>query len=166
MRSTRNEPSLITSDVVLRCLRFVYKRVGDITCRWAVTGGASLLIHGVQSVAHDIDILCSEECAELFYISLQEFALTYLEYSEIGNVRSLFCRYIVSGVRLEVMANVSNRLADRCWHENRLWQDFVEYVRIGDLRIPVLSLEYEQDIAGLLGQATKVSLIENYRGHK
>jgi hypothetical protein len=73
---------------------------------------------------------------------------------------------MLHGVKLEVMATVSNRLADHCWHENDMWKGFVEIVLIRDLRIPVLSLEYEQYIAGLLGQTSKALMIENYRGRE
>jgi len=150
----------VTRERLIRCLEFLMQRLRGVECQWAITGGSSLLIREIQSSAHDIDILATKDCAVHFSKRFTDITVTKINFSEADNVRSIFARYIVHGIVVEVMADVSNRLADGEWHPNREWTACIEHTFVDDFDIPVLTLDYEKQIALMLGQNSKASRIE------
>ncbi|OGQ89233.1 MAG: hypothetical protein A2464_02860 [Deltaproteobacteria bacterium RIFOXYC2_FULL_48_10] len=131
---------------------------------WALTGGASLFARGMINETEDIDILMTRECAILSSKSLKQHVLQEMVFLESNNIKSLFGKYQIEGVVVEIMAEVFNKSSDGEWHPHTEWIQHVEMIELGRLSIsiPMLSLNYEAKINTILGNFSRVKIINNY----
>lgn len=145
---------------LLACLDFLVRRLPTTSREWAITGGASLQLRGVECDAKDIDILASPEVANYAATALSDYTVKPLAIAQTDDIRSLFAQYEVSGVIVEIMANVHNRLANDSWYPHREWRNHVEMLQLDNMSVPILTLEYEERIAGMLRQDARRTLIQ------
>ena len=151
---------------LLACLDFLVGRLPITSGEWAITGSASLQLRGVECDAEDIDILASPEVANYAATALSDCTVKPLAIAQTDDIRSLFAQYDVNGVLVEIMANVHNRLANDSWYPHREWRNHVEILQLDNTSVPVLTLAYEERIAGMLRQDARRTIIQVRNGKR
>lgn len=151
---------------LLACINFLVGRLPITSGEWAVTGSASLQLRGVECDAKDIDILASAEVANYAAIALSEYTVKPLAIAQADDIRSLFAQYNVNGVIVEIMANVYNRLANDSWYPHREWRNHIEMLQLDNTSVPILTLDYEERIAGMLRQDARRMMIQVRTGKR
>jgi len=151
---------------LLACVDFLVARLPITSGEWAITGGASLQLRGVECDAKDIDILASPEVANYAAMALSDCTLKPLAITQSDDIRSLFAQYDVDGVIVEIMANVHNRLANDSWFPHREWRNHIEILQLDNTRVPVLTLDYEERIAEMLRQDERRTMIQARNGNR
>jgi hypothetical protein len=68
----------------------------------------------------------------------------------------------IDGVTVEIMGDIQKRLGDRTWEAPVDIRSHRRWVAIGDLRIPVLSLEYEYMAYLALGRAKQAEMLRTW----
>jgi hypothetical protein len=64
------------------------------------------------------------------------------------------------------MANVHNRLANDSWYPHREWRNHIEILQLDNTSVPVLTLAYEERIAGMLRQDARRTIIQVRNGKR
>ncbi|MBU1055990.1 MAG: hypothetical protein KKC46_19510 [Proteobacteria bacterium] len=147
-----------------------YEKVLSIICdvlkdwegSWALTGGASLFARGMISDTEDIDILMTKECALFLSKRLKQYVLQATAFLESKNIKSIFGKYRIEGVVIEIMAEVSNKSSLGEWLPHTEWLQHIEMIEIGRLSVPMLSLIYEARINSIIGNINRVKIISQY----
>uniref|UniRef100_Q07PX3 Uncharacterized protein n=1 Tax=Rhodopseudomonas palustris (strain BisA53) TaxID=316055 RepID=Q07PX3_RHOP5 len=83
-------------------------------------------------------------------------------HSECANIRSLFGEIQIADANIQVMAEVFNRRRTGQWHLHFEWPSYIEVISFGDLRIPLLKLEYERKIALITGNRRRAKFLKPY----
>ncbi|MDD5037613.1 MAG: hypothetical protein PHE55_23030 [Methylococcaceae bacterium] len=149
--------------LLVACLHVLLDKLPVTSGEWVITGGAALQLRGIIWDARDIDILATPEFAKAAATSLSDYIVLPLATTEAVDIRSLFAQYQINGVVVEIMADVYNLLADGAWHPHRQWQKHIEQIEMDDTSIPLLTLAYEEQIAGMLGHNNRYKLIHTQR---
>lgn len=148
-----------------RVLRFIAKRLEDSAVDWVVTGSMGMALQGVPFEVHDIDIQTDHAGAYQVEARLMEFVVTPVRYTVSERIRSHLGELEVEGVRVEIMGGIEKLIEGvseppvdvrdhRCW------------VALNDVRVPVLSLEYECEAYLKLGRAEKAEALRAWLGER
>ena len=82
--------------------------LADVEQQWLLIGSASLMLLGFDVVPHDIDILTDAATAQLIAQKLKPFAVA-VELKDSHKFRSVFSRYTIAGVSVELMGDLEVR---------------------------------------------------------
>lgn len=129
---------------------------------WALTGSTSFVLQGVPLTPNDIDVQTTEDGA---YVIEESFAAQIIEpmsFTDSETIRSHFGVLELSGVRVDVMGAVQKRQTDGTWESPVDITDHRTVVDLGEIRIPVLCLEYESEAYERLGRSERATLLAEY----
>ena len=143
----------------LNALRQVHTRLRATNVNWVVTGSLSFALQGVPVTPNDIDIQTDEAGAYEIEHSLSEFVTRQVAFSSVENIRSHFGALTIDGIKVEVMGDIQKRLEDGTWEEPVDLRHYKQFVAVEDIRIPVLSLEYEYQAYEKLGRLEKAQIV-------
>jgi hypothetical protein len=134
--------------------------LGEIN--WALTGSTAHALQGVPVEPHDIDVQTDEvgtwKAAEV----LAPYCLSLPRRVESQRVRSLLGSYAIGGIAVELIGAVQKRQSDDSWGAPTDPAEHRRFVRLDDLRIPVLSLEYEAVAYAELGRHERAELLRQH----
>jgi hypothetical protein len=135
----------------LDVLELLYKRLPPGEYLWALTGSGGLRLQGVNVPVHDLDIQTDEKTIYLIEKQLAEYMITPV-------MRSLDGRVEISGVEIELLANITHRQADGSWCS---YTDFSRLlcIELHGMHIPVFPLEDELEAYLAMGRTEKAALI-------
>ena len=143
----------------LNALRVIARRLEGQAIDWAVTGSCGFALQGLDVAVHDIDLQTDGPGAYAIERALADKSSRKVAYSAAERIRSHFGTLEIDGVKVEIMGGIQKRLGDGTWEapvDIRLHQ---RWVAIGDVRIPVLSLEYEYMAYLALGRAERAEML-------
>jgi len=146
-------------DVLVRAITEITNRLPYSRYIWALTGGASMQLQGLSHDAQDIDILASPQFSEAASRELSPQVVFPLQRTRMQNIESLYSRFIMEGVSVDVMVDVSNRGSDGIWRFHTEWVNHICQYHLGSINIPVLSLSYEMEISTMLGLEKKIKML-------
>jgi hypothetical protein len=132
----------------------------DLSCLWAIVGGCNLYLRNCLSSTNDIDIITSQEGAELIYDRLEQYATKKIGHTVSENVRSNFFQAVIDGDNIEVMGAPENKINGR-WIRNNDWIANIEQISVRDTLVPVTTLDYEKYINRKLKNWGRVKIIQN-----
>jgi hypothetical protein len=133
---------------------------------WAVTGSFGQRLQGVPVVVHDLDLQSDEPTARELDRLLSGTVIEPLAWRDSERIRSLFGRYSVNGLTIEVMGYLSKRMeAAASWSRPTCVREHRVLVGYGSLMIPVLSLAYEEQAYRILGRSDRADLLAQVRLH-
>jgi hypothetical protein len=150
-----NHPRELIPPVFFQALEVVTERLQGSRLIWAITGSVGFALHGLPVTPNDLDI--QSDAGGVYEIErrLSEFVVEPVRLSSTDRIRSHFGKLQIGDVRVELMGDVEKRLPDGCWEgPPDLWVH-VEFINYQGLRLPILSLEYEQQAYAKLGRADK-----------
>jgi hypothetical protein len=143
------DPSVVRSlellDTHADALREVARRLGKAGVRWAVSGSAGHRLQGVPLEVHDLDIQTDERGAWTADESLADVAVQRLSHWESTTMSSLFGRYRVAGIDVEIIGGIRHRASQESpWDEPvQLSGPAVLWVQAHGMRLAVMSLSHE-----------------------
>ncbi len=137
-------------------LRLILERFGGESVDWVVTGSLGMALQGAPFEAHDIDIQTDSSGAYRLGSKLAGFAVTPVRYVTSERIRSHLGAFEIEGVAVEIMGGIE-KLVDGEWElpvdvrTHRCW------ARLDELKVPVLSLEYEVEAYMKLGRSAEAA---------
>jgi|SRR5690348_11517615 len=146
----------------LAALREIEARLRGSGVRWALTGSASVALHGVPVAAHDIDVQTDAAGAYALAGRFAEAVTRPVAFSEAGRIRSHFGALRLYGVTVEIMGDIAKRLPAGRWEEPVDLNAHARFVEAHGLRLPVLALEYEAGAYRMLGRIQTADLLERW----
>jgi hypothetical protein len=141
-------------------LRLIYNRLLPSQVEWAVTGSLGFALQGVKVSPHDIDLQTNKTGTEGICRLLNEFLVTPVFFRESEKMHSYYGMLEMNGLQIEVMGDVQKRLADGVWEAPVDIRPFRTWVTLEQMRIPVLSLEYEREAYRKMGRIEKAEMLE------
>ena len=146
----------------LSTLRIIHDRLANTPVNWVITGSLGMALQGMDIKIHDIDIQTDQDGAckleQLFY----EFVIRPVQYTRSERIRSHLGLLEIGGIKVEIMGNIQKRLEDHAWEEPVKLEDHKRWVEIDNMRIPVLSLEYEYQAYLKLGRTKKAEMLRQW----
>jgi hypothetical protein len=127
----------------LQALGKIVSRLEDTSIDWAVTGSLGMALQGVPLDVHDIDIQTDEAGAYAMERRFAEHVVRPVRYLESDRMRSHYGSLEIDGIDVEIMGDLQKRLDDQTWEAPVDVTHHRRWIEVGDLRVPVLSLEYE-----------------------
>lgn len=126
---------------------------------WALTGSTSFALQGMAVEAHDIDILCDRDSAYRIGALLADCCTKDVAPSQGRYIRSHFGQFVLEGVDIDLMGDSERMNPDGTWGEPAFLQPLIEWVEKEGLRLPVLSLEFEERAYRLLRRVERADAI-------
>jgi hypothetical protein len=111
---------------------------------------------------HDIDVQTDGPSAWVVADRLVAYVVEPLWLAESAVIRSLFGRFDVGGVLVEVIGAVQKRQRDGSWGAPTDPSRHRRLVQLDGLQVPVLSLEYEASAYALLGRHERATLLRSW----
>ena len=146
----------------MKALRVIHDRLQGAGITWAVTGSLGFALQGVPVAPHDIDIQTDKKGAYEIERLLHEFVVERVQYSSAERIRSHFGVLIINSIRTEIMGDIEKRTSEGTWQPVDDLKKYLRRVKIDDLAIPVLSLEYEYEAYMQLGREDKARFLYNW----
>ncbi len=143
----------------LNVLRQIYTRLKDSNINWAVTGSFGFALQNVPATPHDIDLQTDKAGAYEIERLLSEYVTRNVAFSSAENIRSHFGALTIDGIKVEIMGDISKRLGDGIWEKPVDLERYKQFVKVEDMRVPVLSLEYEYQAYVKLGRIKKAQML-------
>nr|WP_216624894.1 hypothetical protein [Paenibacillus foliorum] len=84
-----------------------------------------------------------------------------VSYSSNGFIRSHFGKLFVDGMDVEIIGDIE-KLVDGQWERTPHLNNIKRFIHVNDMRLPVLSLDYEADAYRKIGRIEKAEIIANY----
>ena len=142
-----------------RALRTIHHRLGGSAVNWAVTGSLGLLLQGVPTEVHDIDIQTDRWGAYEIERRLAELMTRGVTLRTSERIRSHFGAAEIGGVSVEIMGDIQKRLEVGAWDKLPNLRRLGKTVLVDGMSVPVLSLEYEYRAYLNLGRTQKAEMI-------
>ena len=143
----------------LNALRLIVLRLEGQAIDWAVTGSCGFALQGLDVTIHDIDLQSDGPGAYAIERALADKSRRKVEFSAAERIRSHFGALEIDGVKVEIMGDIQKRLDDGTWEAPVDIRMHRQWAAIGDVRIPVLSLEYEYMAYLALGRLERAEML-------
>ncbi len=146
----------------LAALKIICDRLSDMPTAWAVTGSFGMALQGMEVEVHDIDLQTSDTGAYEIGERLSEYVVQPVRLLPSERISSHFGVCEIAGVKVEIMGSVQK------WIDGQGWEEPVDvalhrrFVKIGEMRVPVVSLKYEYEAYRKLGRAEKAAAIKRF----
>jgi hypothetical protein len=141
-------------------LGIICARLPLATVDWALTGSVGHRLQGVDVPVHDIDVQTDEGGASAVGAALAEYVVEAPEPRTSPLIRSVFGRFLVAGVEVELMGGMCHRRSpDAPWGAPVDPADHRRVVRYAGLDVPVLDLAHEADAYDLMGRHERAALL-------
>jgi hypothetical protein len=153
--------SLIPPDY-LAVLRKLYNRLEETDIVWVLTGSLGLAIKGIPLTPHDIDIQTDRagvyEFARIFADDLEQEPFFW----ETQHTQSWVAQFEMEGIQVEVMGDMRHRDEEGGWDDPPNLEAVRLYIQVAEMRVPTLSLDFEEEAYRSMGRYDKAALIGQY----
>jgi len=139
-----------------KALRTILEELSSEDLEWALTGGTSFILQGLEYETSDIDIQCSEEAAYEIEDLLSEYIIEDVHLWESEKMKSHFGKLEINDVEVEVMGAVQKKIGG-AWENPVDVSKNSKTVTYKDFEVPVLELEYEAEAYEKLGRKEKAN---------
>ncbi len=146
----------------LAVLRTIYERLRDTPIEWVVTGSLGMALQGMRVEVHDIDLQTDEIGAYKIERRLADYIIQPVRYVASERIRSHFGRLEIEGVTVEIMGALQKWLDGQGWERPVDVTKYRRFVEVDGMRVPVLSLAYEQQAYQKLGRLDKARTIRRW----
>ncbi|MHC2994868.1 MAG: hypothetical protein IBV53_05140 [Candidatus Atribacteria bacterium] len=146
----------------LKVLRKINARLNNTSVNWAVTGSLGFALQGVPVEPNDIDIQTDKRGAFEIERHFSEFMTKRVTLSSTERIRSHFGELMIDGIKVEIMGDIQKRLEDGSWENPVDLEHHKRVVEVEEMKVPVLSLEYEYQAYLKLGRMDKAEMLRNW----
>jgi len=148
--------------IYLKTLRKICDRLNNRPLHWVITGSLGMALQGMDIQVHDIDIQTDRYGAYEIGNIFSEYVVEPVHYLASERIRSHFGVLDIDGVKIDIMGDVQKFLGDQTWEEPINVQRYKYWIKFNNLRIPVMSLEYEYKAYRKLGRTRQAEKIKNW----
>jgi len=146
----------------LNVLRKIYIRLIDKQVNWVITGSLGMALQGMDVKVHDIDIQTNKNGAYDLETTFLEYQVNPVSFVQSERIRSYLGILEIDGIKIEIMGDIQKLLDDNIWEEPVKVENHRCWVEIFEMRVPVLSLEYEYQAYLKLGRNEKAEMIRKW----
>jgi hypothetical protein len=146
----------------LKVLRKLYTRLVETDINWVITGSLGFALQGAPVEPNDIDLQSDKAGAYQIERCFTEFVVKPVSFSVSEKIRSHFGSLKVHGIKVEIMGDIQKRLTDETWEEPVNLETYKRTVKVEEMQIPVLSLEYEYTAYLKLGRIEKAEVLRQW----
>ncbi len=143
-------------------LRAIHERLMDLDSPWAITGSLGFALQGLESPVNDIDLQTNQDGAYKIQNVFGDQVIRNVAFSEAKTVRSHFGELKILGVTVEVIGAMQKRLPTGEWESPVDVQQHRTFVEFDAMKLPVLSLDYEEQAYRILGRIDKADMIKQW----
>ena len=143
-------------------LRTVYERLMDLDSPWAITGSLGFALHGMDSPVSDIDLQTDRDGAYEIQNVFRNHVVKEVAFSEAKAIRSHLGELRILGVKVEIMGAVQKRLPSGEWEPPVEVREHRSFVEVDGMKLPVLSLDYEEKAYRILGRIDRANMIKQW----
>jgi len=140
-------------------LTTILRKLDNRELEWALTGGASFILQGLDYDTSDIDIQCSKKAAYEIENIFSKYVVEEVHLWETEKMRSHFGRLKIDNVEVEVMGAV-NKKVNGDWEEPVDVSEKLTVVDYKTFEVPVLNLQYEAEAYEKLGRKEKANRLQ------
>lgn len=151
----KSEPAQMNSIVNIA------RKLNGISQKWAIVGGANLVLRGCNSFASDVDIITTRSGAFLIAEKLKKHSILGVMWRESKIISSYYFVANIEGINVDVMGEPINLVSNK-WVCFDIWKASVEKLVVQNIAIPVTTLEYERKINSFLGNQARVGEIDKH----
>jgi hypothetical protein len=148
----------------LSALRVLVAHLPLDEINWALTGSTAHLLQGVPVEPHDIDVQTDEAGAWRAAEALAAYCASPPRWTESQEMRSLLGSYAIEGIEIELIGALQKRKPNGSWGTPADPAEQRRVVRLEDLAIPVLTLEYEAVAYAEIGRHERAELLREHCG--
>jgi hypothetical protein len=145
-----------------KVIQEIMNRLKGNAITWVVTGSLGMALQGVPVEIHDIDIQTDQNGAYEIEKRFAEYGIQSVHYLESERMRSHFGKLEIDGITVDIMGDIQKRLDDQSWETSVEIERYRRWVEVGEMRIPVLSLEYEYQAYLTLGRSDKAEMLRSW----
>lgn len=143
-------------------LRIIYERLQYLDAPWAITGSLGFALHGMDVAVNDIDLQTDRNGAYQIEEMFQSNIVRHVTFSEAAVIRSYFGELKIAGIKVEIMGELQKRLSSGEWETAVDVRKHRHFIDFDGMRLPVLSLEYEEEAYRKLGRPEKADAIRKW----
>jgi hypothetical protein len=143
-------------------LQIITARLEGCPQPWVITGSLGMALQAVPVEVHDIDLQTDQDGAYEIERRLFRFVKKPVRYKASERIRSYLGELEIDGVKVEIMGAIQKRLDDRVWEDPVEVERYRHWITVDGMRVPVLSLEYEQQAYLRLGKVEKAELLRQW----
>ena len=144
----------------LRVLRRICELLQPADATWVLTGSLGLVLRGVETQVHDIDIQTDAAGAFELERLLAEYVVRPVCLKEDALVRSYLGAAEIDGTEVEIIGDIQKRAPGGQWGPAPDLARLAITVDAGGVPVRVLPLEYERDAYRAMGRSEKADLID------
>jgi hypothetical protein len=145
-----------------KAIRTIYETLKDLDITWTITGSLGFVLHGMDVGINDIDLQTDEDGAYRIEDAFRSDVIRKVAFSEAEGIRSHFGELIVQEVTIEIMGVLQKKLPSGEWEPPVDIEKHREFVNFKGMRLPVLSLSYEEQAYRKLGRTEKADKIKEW----
>ena len=146
----------------MRVLRRLYDKLHASDVNWVVTGSLAMALHGVPVDVHDIDIQTDKSGAYEMERLFSESIAKKVSFSAAEKIRSHYGALMIDGIEVEIMGDIQKRMPDGSWEGPVDIARHKTFVKVDEMRVPVLTLEYEYEAYKHLGRTDKAAILHEW----
>jgi hypothetical protein len=147
----------------LGVVRYLTDRLETTSIDWALTGSTSHALQGIPITPNDIDVQTSECGAFLIEDRFSENVREPVSYVESEDIKSYLGELEVDGISVEIIGDIQKRQNEGEWEPPVNVAAHRKFVHVHDLRVPVLTIEYEVKAYEQLGREERAALLREHR---
>ena len=145
-----------------KAIRTIYETLKDLDISWAITGSLGFALHGMDVGINDIDLQTNEDGAYRIEDAFRSNVIRKIAFSEAELIRSHFGVLSVQEVTIEIMGALQKKLPSGEWEPPIKVEKHREFIDFEGMRLPVLSLSYEEQAYRKLGRIEKADEIKEW----
>jgi hypothetical protein len=149
----------MVSTQFISVLRKVHVQLSKTDVNWAVVGSLGLALRGLPLEPHDIDIMTDKSGAYEIERIFSRFVTKRVALRIGENIQSHYGALEIDGVKIEIMGEFRLRRQDGGWDEAPDLPMLRRLVKIEDIDVPVLALEWEHHSYSALGRVERARAI-------
>jgi hypothetical protein len=145
-----------------QAIRTIYETLKDLDITWTITGSLGFALHGMDVGINDIDLQTDKDGAYRIEHAFRSNVIRKVAFSEAEGIRSHFGELSVREVTVEMMGALQKKLPSGEWEPPVDVEKHREFVDFEGMRLPVLSLSYEEQAYRQLGRTEKADEIRQW----
>ena len=145
-----------------RALSAIYDGLRRSEVIWAITGSLGFSIQGLHLGVDDIDIQTDASGAYEIEKVFAENIVREVRFSKSDTIASHWGELNIDGVKVEIMGALQKKLPDGTWESPVDVGRHRKFVRFEGMKLPVLSLAYEEQAYRILGRTEQADRIREW----
>lgn len=145
-----------------RALKIIHDGLQETKIIWAITGSLGFVLHGMKLEVNDIDLQTDASGAYEIENTFATHVVRQVKFSVSDKIASHWGELKIAGVKVEIMGALQKKLPNGTWESPVEVERYREFVTFEFMKLPVLSLKYEEQAYRKLGRTEKANQIQEW----